>query len=152
MRKNSKEEIRLKRQSFICLLVAMLLVILAIPAFAEPTEPTTVIPAVDETFDSELPLDPEATLPEGETEEQPMLIYTTEPTTIGFVPINEDIMPYDGELLTGAPEDGGYLSQRNLTFGALGLGGLALLLSVIALARTRRKTAPNATGNYQKYF
>jgi hypothetical protein len=67
-------------------------------------------------------------------------------TTMGIVPLNE------GNLLLAQEEDEGLLSQRNMTFAALGLGGFAVLLSILALARTRQKAAPNATGNYQKYF
>jgi len=143
-KKTIGEEIHLRKKYFACLVAALaLLIALAVPAFAEPEEPTVLaVPLENETIDAELTTNPE----DGETTEAPpILIYATEPTTIGFAPI-------DGELLPGAQEDEGLLSQRNLTFGALGLAGLALLLSVIALARTRKKTAPNATGNYQKYF
>ena len=133
----------MRKKYFALLAAALLLIALAVPAFAEPEE-ETVFAAVtaEETLDAEFTEDLDDEDPEGE----PIFIMTppTEPeTTIGIVPIA-------GEL--PLEEDGGLFSQRNLTFGALGLGGLALLLSIVALARTRKKTAPNATGNYQKYF
>ena len=134
----------MKKKYFACLAAALLLLALAVPAFAEPDEETTfaAVTAEEETLDPEFTADP---ADEELTEEQTFIAimpYSVPETTIGIVPI-DDVL---------AEEDAGLLTQRNMTIGALGLGGLALLLSVIALARTRKKTAPNATGNYQKYF
>jgi len=135
----------LKKKYFACLAAALLLLALAVPAFAEPDEETTfaAVTAEEETLDPEFTADP---ADEELTEEQTFIAimpYSVPETTIGIVPIDDVLLP---------AEDAGLLTQRNMTIGALGLGGLALLLSVIALARTRKKTAPNATGNYQKYF
>lgn len=146
--KKRQEEDRLKRTHFICFMIALLLAVLAVPAFAEPDEIETAtdpyaVTQEGATAEPGLSIEPRLPGEEEPTEAPPMLIYATEPnTTMGIVPINEAL----------PTEDAGLFSQRNLTYGALGLGGLALLLSIAALARTRRKTAPNATGNYQKYF
>ncbi|MCL1951931.1 MAG: hypothetical protein FWF60_03805 [Oscillospiraceae bacterium] len=131
------------KKYFACLAAALLLFALAVPAFAEPDEAQTaaegyVTENPDEAFDSEA-LDGE--------EETTAYVDMTVDCVVETV---EDILPIDGVLL--AEEGGGLLSQRNLTFAALGLAGLALLLSIAALARTRKKSAPNAAGNYQKYF
>jgi len=146
------EDIRLRKKYFACLVAALaLLIALAVPALAEPNEVETITGSDEEVFtDSDQTAAPgfsiEPRVGEEETVETPMLIYATVPeTTVGIVAIDDDIPPV-------APRSEGLLSQRNLTFGALALGGLALLLSIVALARTRKKTAPNATGNYQKYF
>jgi len=129
------------RKYFACLLTALLLLAaLMVPAFAEPddvetaVEETTVATAEEETGE-----DP--------AEEQTFIaVMLTEPeTTLGIVPIDAELL-----LLDGADE--GLLSQRNITLVALCFSGLALVLSIVALARTRKKTSPNATGNYQKYF
>jgi len=144
----------LRKKYFACLVAAALLLFaLAMPAFAEPDEIETATDPLavteDRTAAPGFSIEPRLDGEDGElTEEQTFIAimpYSEPATTIGFEPI-------DAELLAGGEEGEGLLSQRNLTFGALGLGGLALLLSVIALARTRKKTAPNATGNYQKYF
>ena len=150
--KKRQEENRLKRTHFICFMIALLLAVLAVPAFAEPDEIETATDpyAVTQEGATAVPgFSIEPRLPgEGETEPEGQTFiaatpYATEPeTTIGIVPIS-DTLP------EAAP---GLFSQRNLTYGALGVSCLALLLSILALARTRRKTAPNATGNYQKYF
>ena len=144
------------KQFFACLLTALLLAaVLAVPAFAEPDEIETATEPFAVTQDSTaapgLSIDPR-TPGEGETEPEgqtfiaavPYQLATEPETTLGIVPI-------DGGLLM-EEADGGLLSQRNLTLAALGLGGLALLLSIIALARSRKKTPPNAPGNYQKFF
>jgi len=146
--KNEKptgEELHLKKKYFAILAAALLLFALAVPAFAEPEEETVfAVTAEEQTLDPEFTTDWEEG--GGPAEEQTFIaIMLTEPeTTVGIVPIDD--------VLLLEEEDTGLFSQRNLTFGALGLGALALLLSVVALARTRKKTAPNATGNYQKYF
>ena len=137
----------LKKKYLACLAALLLLFALAVPAFAEPEVQTApadeVVTGSDLT--AELPIETE------EGEEPPeeatfaiMPYSVPETTTVGAVAIDD--------VLLAPEEDEGLLSQRNLTYGALGLAGLALLLSVVALARTRKKTAPNATGNYQKYF
>ncbi|MCL2301237.1 MAG: hypothetical protein FWC27_13930 [Firmicutes bacterium] len=137
----------MKKKYFVCLLAALvLLVALAVPALAEPEEAVTAAEQLTATAEEQTVAPGDSTEPglEEDPTEAPVLIFATVPeTTAGIVPI-------DGEVPAAGQE--GLLSQRNLTFYALGLGGLALLLSVIALARTRKKTAPNATGNYQKYF
>jgi len=114
---------------------------LALPTFAEPTNTEGAITGAEENSDGRI-------LSEDEIQQMiSAAVAELQPeTTIGIVPINEDI------LLVAQEEDEGLLSQRNMTFAALGLSGFAVLLSIIALARTRKKTAPNATGNYQKYF
>ena len=147
----------MKLKQFASLLVALLLMAaLAIPAFAEPDEVQTIgEPTDDIAFtDSGMTAAPgfsiEPRLEEDDTQEQTFIAampYQTVPeTTIGIVPINDDI------LLLAETEDGGLFSQRNTALAALCLSGFAVLLSIIALVRTRKKTAPNATGNYQKYF
>ena len=143
----------MKLKTLICFVIALLLAVLAVPAFAEPvvesiTDPNAVteVTAEGETF---LPKEPRLPGEEEDIGDEEPVLYATPETTIGIVPIYEDIVPINEEL---PAQDAGIFSQRNLTFGALGLGALALLLSIVALARTRRKSAPNATGNYQKYF
>ena len=142
----------MKLKAFICLIIALLLVILAVPAFAEPdvieaiTDPNAV---TQETAEGETFLPKEPRLPGEEEEtadEDAPVLYAAPETTVGIVPISAELVEET------AVRDAGVFSQRNLTFGALGLGALALLLSIIALTRTRKKSAPNATGNYQKYF
>ena len=129
----------MRLKHFASLLAALLLMAaLALPAFAETTTEAAAT-AAEESSDSRIL---------SEDEIQAMIsaaVANLQPeTTIGIVPI-DDYLLYD--------EDGAdLLSQRNMTFAALGLGGLAVLLSIIALAKTRKKPAPNATGNYQKYF
>jgi len=141
-------------KQFASLLTALLLMAaLAMPAFAEPDEIETATDPFANTQDSGLTAAPgfsiEPRMEEDETQEAQTfvaVVATVPETTIGIVPINDDIL-----LLAGA-EDEGLLSQRNMTFAALALSGLAVLLSIVALSRTRKKSAPNATGNYQKYF
>jgi len=130
----------LRLKAFASLLAALLLLAaLAVPAFAEPDEFTTT--GIEATADTRYLTEDEvnALVAAAVADLQPQ-------TTIGIVPINDDIP------LLAQEEDEGLLSQRNLTFVALGWGATALLLSIIALARTRKKTPRNATGNYQKYF
>jgi len=143
------------RRYFTCLLsVLLLLAALALPVLAEPDEtvfdePVTAVESApggeEETFATQ-ELD-ETDPDEGHTfiAIMPYGLATEPESTIGFVPI-------DAELGLLAGEDEGLLSQRNLTWAALGFSALALLLGIVALARTRKKTSPNATGNYQKYF
>jgi len=124
------------------LLIALfLLAALAAPVFAEPVPDGAPTTEAEENPDGRIL---------SEDEIQAMIaaaVANLQPeTTIGIVPVNDDAL-----LLAGA-EDEGLLSQRNMTLAALCLGGFAVLLSVIALIRTRKKTVPNATGNYQKYF
>ena len=142
----------MRLKQFASLLIALLLLAaLAVPAFAEPDEAVTATDPFAETQDSGLTAAPgedgEDTTQEEQTFIAIMPYQATEPqTTIGIVPISGDT------LLLAQGEDEGLLSQRNMTLAALGMSGFALLLSIIALARTRKKTSPNATGNYQKYF
>ena len=150
----------MKLKQFASLLTALLLLAaMAVPAFAEPDEIETATDPFAETQDSGLTAAPgfsiEPRMPgdeDGEDAAQEatfiaiMPYQATEPqTTIGIVPISGDLLP------EAAPRDD-LFSQRNMTLAALGMSGLAVLLSIIALARTRKKTPPNATGNYQKYF
>ena len=136
----------MRKKYFALLAAALLLIALAVPAFAEREETTVLAVAItagEEALDAEFTED----LDDEDLDEERTYIaimpYMEPETTVGIVAIDDVLL---------VEEDEGLFSQRNLTFGALGLGGLALLLSIIALARTRKKTAPNATGNYQKYF
>ena len=132
----------MRLKQFASLLAALLLMAaLALPAFAEPATNVVVTTETAENSDAGI-------LSEDEIRQMiSAAVADLQPkTTIGIVPLNED------NLLLAQEEDEGLLSQRNMTFAALGLGGFAVLLSIIALARTRKRTAPNATGNYQKYF
>ncbi|MDR2687827.1 MAG: hypothetical protein LBB75_08740 [Oscillospiraceae bacterium] len=126
------------------LLALLLMAALAVSVSAVPGDEAGTT-AETETLDSVTTTAPE----EGETQEQAtiaiMPYQSLEETTVGIVPVNDDI-------LFAQPEAEGLLSQRNISFAALVLSGFAVLLSVIALARTRKKAAPNAAGNYQKYF
>jgi len=129
-------------KQFASLLAALLLMAaLALPAFAEPATDEAAATGAEENSDGRILY---------EDEIQQMIsaaVADLQPeTTLGVVPVNEDIMLYKNA------EDEGLLSQRNMTFAALALSGFAVLLSIIALARTRKKAAPNATGNYQKFF
>ncbi len=128
---------------YACLFAALCLVLLlATPVFAEPTAPDEPTTAIGETGELETTAD------EGYTEEIAAPIDTTLPDTTEEPPI---LYALDGEA--GEDEALTLLTQENLTYCALGLGGLALLLSIVALIKTRKKkAAPNATGNYQKYF
>jgi len=130
----------LRLKQFASLLTALLLVAaLALPAYAEPDPNEAFTTVAEELSDGRIL---------SEDEIQAMIsaaVAGLQPeTTIGVVPINAELL--------SAEEDEGLLSQRNMTFAALAFSGFAVLLSIIALARTRKKTAPNATGNYQKYF
>lgn len=149
--RNYKEENHLRRKLFACLFAALLALALAVPAFAEPEAQT----ASDETsqgMTEVLAIDPR--MPgEDLTEEGTFAILAyTEPTTIGIVPIEGETVPEAMLLAADGAAGEGLFSQRNLTFAALALSAAAAVLSIAALARTRKKTAPNATGNYQKYF
>ena len=143
----------MRLKQLVCLLLALLLAAaLAVSAFAEPDEAETATDPFAETLDSgqtaapgfsvepRIPGEDEAT----EEAPQPILYATEAQTTIGIVPYNDVL------LEDGARE--GLLSRRSMSAAALALSGVALLLSVLALLRTRKKSAPNATGNYQKYF
>ena len=127
------------------LIMLLLAAALALPAFAAPDEIVTATEAPNDLVTGA----GMTVVPGGEetTDAPPILIYApapTEPqTTIAIVPISTDLLSEDGAEL---------LSQRNLTLAAFALSGFAVLLSIAALLRTRKKTAPNATGNYQKYF
>ena len=130
-----------------CLLAAALLTLaLALPAFAETaSEPTTLEPITPREFVPIVPYDDETweeetTLPETTT--QPPIEYTT----IGIVPISGGLE--DAGL--GLPQEIGL--DDILKVGTLGISLLALLLAVIALARTAKKKPGNAAGNYKKYF
>jgi len=129
----------MRRKLFACLLAALLLLAAtAVPAFAEPeADEALTTTAEEENADVSYLTEDEikAMISAAVAGLQPE-------TTMGIVPL-DDVLP---------EEDEGLLSQRNLTFVALGWSAAALLLSIVALARTRKKTAPNATGNYQKYF
>jgi hypothetical protein len=125
------------------LLFALLLAAaLAVPAFAEP-DPNEAVTTTGLEENAE-----PRSLSEDEIKEMiSAAVADLQPqTTIGIVPISGD-----GLLLAPAEEET-LFSQRNMTLAALGFSGFAVLLSIIALARTRKKTVPNATGNYQKYF
>jgi len=136
----------LRLKQFASLLAALLLLAaLAMPAYAAP-DPNEAVTTTGLEENAEFK-------PLSEDEIKKMIsaaVADLQPeTTIGIVPIN------DGDPLLAVElshEDLFLFSQRNLTYLALGLSGFAVLLSIIALARTRKKTAPNATGNYQKYF
>jgi len=130
-----------------CLLAAALLMAaLALPAFAETTsEPSTLEPVMSREFLPVVPYDGETTILEEET----TVFESTAPppgTTIGIVPIG-------GELDEGGfALQGGIAQEDVMRYGTLGISVLALLLAVIALARTIKKKPGNATGNYRKYF
>ena len=136
----------MRLKQFASLLAALLLLAaLAMPAYAAP-DPNEAVTTTGLEENAEFK-------PLSEDEIKKMIsaaVADLQPeTTIGIVPIN------DGDPLLAVElshEDLFLFSQRNLTYLALGLSGFAVLLSIIALARTRKKTAPNATGNYQKYF
>ena len=128
----------MRLKQFASLLAALLLMAaLAMPAFAAPEDEVTTT-GIEESTEAKI---------FSEDEIQAMIaaaVADLQPeTTIGIVPISAELLP---------AEDEGLLSQRNLTFVALGWSATALLLSIIAVIRTRKKSAPNATGNYQKYF
>jgi len=144
----------------------LLLAALAVPAFAETTTFFDGVQTIGEpgddlytddsggTADAGMTAAPgysiEPRFGEDPTEEQTYIAFmpyqAAEETTLGIVPINDD-------MLLMAPEDGGgLLSQRNMALIALCFSATALVFSAVALIRTRKKTAPGATGNYQKYF
>lgn len=130
----------MRLRQFASLLAALLLLAaLAMPAYAAPTTNVVVTTETAENSDARI-------LSEDEVQQMiAAAVADLQPeTTVGIAPI-DDYLFYT--------EDGAdLLSQRNMTLAALALSGLAVLLSVVALVRTRKKTAPNATGNYQKYF
>ena len=125
-----------------CLLAALLLAAaLALPAFAEPDPNEAVTTQAAENSEERI-------LTEDEIQQMiSAAIADLQPqTTIGIVPVDNEL------LLLAETEDEGLLSQRNMTLAALCFSGFAILLSIFALVRTKKKTVPNATGNYQKYF
>ncbi|MCL2494454.1 MAG: hypothetical protein FWE98_02205 [Oscillospiraceae bacterium] len=136
--------------------ILLLATVLAVPAFAETTAPDGV-QTIGEPGDDLYTEDADMTAAPGFSieprfGEDP----TEEQTYIAFMPYNEEttlgIVPINGELLMGQEEDGGVLSQRGMSLIALCFSAVALAFSAIALLRTRKKTAPGVTGNYQKYF
>lgn len=133
---------------FACMITALfLLAVLAVPAFAEP---------VTDASGAEV-----TTAIEGET-----IPMGTQPVTEEVLPTDPNWQPYHAGLAEETePEkqipmdtdekDGGFLGvtlQDILIYCALGIAGLALIFSIIALIKTRKKTARNSTGNYTKYF
>ena len=133
-----------------CLIAALLLLAaLATPAYAEPvTEADSEITTEWITPRDIMPIMPyDGELLEEQTE--PATQATTW-TTIGIVPIDEELEGFNGISL-GLSE--GYSLQDAMLFGALGISIVALLLAVIALARTGRRRRPgNAAGDYKKFF
>ena len=121
---------------------------MAFPVFAEPEE--TTAPEELLLTEAEVPGDSEF----GDDENEPMLTFYTEPpTTVGIMPINE-ILEFTVEDLgaTAARQPSLLAGAGTLTYAALGASLLALLLSVIALAKSGGKKNANATGNYKKFF
>ena len=126
----------------LCLAAALMLALTAaLPAFAAPVKPTEEI-TVAETLDE----------PVGVTlADEPVLVTTTaEPWT------NPTVETVEMEPFAFGPEEPAKTAlplDPMLTYAALGASVLALLLAVIALARTGGKgKSANAAGNYQKFF
>jgi len=119
-------------------LIALLLTaLLAVPGFAEPAEDTTAS-AVELTNAAGEPIEPT----------QPV-VTTTEPTTIGIVPIAgglEDDLLLIGEIPAPTPLE--YIEAHAISFAALAVSVLALLFSVVALAKTKKKSGHRRMKNY----
>lgn len=140
-----------------CLLAAALLLFaLAAPAFAD--EPTTVpapeISAAAREGES-LASQPAA---EGNVTQAPTTATTAAPTMPQTYATETEAVPISGTQDDSIPfffAGESEAMQRNLWFlsgGAAVLAALALLLAVIALARSGKKPGRNAAGNYQKFF
>jgi len=113
--------------------------IFAFPTLAEtaPALTTEGIAAVSEPGD-ELPGEMETTTLAPTTTQAPMT--TTEHLTLEAIPISL------------APDELSAFQRADyINYAALGASLLALLLAIIALAKSGKKVA-NATGNYKKFF
>jgi len=127
----------------------LLAAMISLPAYAEPEplspfdEPPTQYEI--DLSDDELFLE-EETVPETTTR--------APATTIGIVPIMEDNAFGNEQLLTPISDELPLLerAQPMMVYAAFGLSLLALLLAVVALAKSGGKKSANATGNYKKYF
>ena len=128
-----------------CLLAAALLLFaLALPAFADET---TSVPDI-EGF---------ATIREGQTlalpSESETAPITAAPTTTPVSTAAPAVATVEQPIAESAAGLlGAYTRAEAAAFGALALSLLALLLAVIALAKSGKKPGKSAAGNYQKYF
>jgi len=123
------------------LLAALLAAALfALPAMAEtiPAETTIgIVPIAQETG--------EVTQAEVTTTQAPAT--TTEaPTTMEYATYGIQPVPYEADNLSALRR------ADAVNYAALCLSLLALLLAIIALARSGKRKSANATGNYKKFF
>lgn len=134
----------MKMKRYACLFTALLLMIAvwAVPVFAAPEESTSeTTTAIDESASQE------STSEETQPPPPPTAEQTWPEPPEDYDPLIAEMQPP-----AGAAEDAGLFSARNIAIAALCAAVGALVLSIIALARTKKKAAPNATGNYGKYF
>ena len=129
-----------------CIAAALLLLLMtALPVFAEPeTTLEPIMPREGETieavpFDMDMPFD-----------EEPTTDLTTQaPKTTSAPSI------YQPPTAAPSEEPQGLFTNNQLgliAVAALGVALIALLLAVVALSKAGGKKAANATGNYKKYF
>ena len=124
----------------VCVVAALLLVVMfALPVSATPelTEP------YEYEYEAEYPYDEETTAPPATTTQPPAETVNIDEIIAGVV-----------DEMQAAPIPPCPFDEMSLiiTYAAMGTSLLALLLSIIALAKLRRVKKENATGNYKKFF
>jgi len=136
------------------LIALLLMALLAVPAFAEPEGDATV--PVQTVFDGEIE-------PEESTDADDIQPASAPDVTYGIVAINETL---DDEFLEKEPRDDlldgdglpdfestkptplEYVEANAISYAALAIGALALLLSVIALAKSQKQSGRRKMKNY----